>query len=67
MIAKIPGWLNFFLVWLFYYLIMEGLKWWTGFQVDDNYIKFSTCVYAGAYLAKWRFYPKGVDLDGRFW
>jgi hypothetical protein len=72
-IKSIPGWLNFFLLWAFYYTTMWGIGKIFGAKFDLWYLGLITAVYAGSYLAKWA-HIFHVDKDGkvikdswRFW
>jgi hypothetical protein len=63
MIKRLPGWLNYLLLWLVYFAVGVGFDALCGFHTDKRFIGGFTALYAGAYLAKWRF-----DKDEwRFW
>ena len=68
MISKIPGWLNFLILWVFYVLISIGVvcfwRFITGVVPGTaEVIVIMSAVYAGGYLAKWRYQGGGW----RFW
>jgi len=58
MIKSLPGWLNFFLLWIFYSVLFGGiyllLKWLFKFDQVLSIMVIMSAFYAGAYLAKWR-------------
>jgi len=60
MIKRVPGWLNYLLLWAFYFAVGILLDFICGFHTDKRFIGFFTATYAGGYLAKWRF----CDGDG---
>lgn len=63
MIKQIPGWANFLLLWLFYFLVSWGVSALCRWQADLRFIGFITAMFCGAYLAKWRF----MNGEWRFW
>ena len=68
MIKEVPGWLNFFILWVVYSGLTIGLdalfvKAKKKQQMDWLFDVFVASVYCGAYLAKWRFY----ENSWRFW
>jgi hypothetical protein len=63
MIKSIPGWINFFLLWLFYFGVMWFIGWLFKAHYDLWYLGLITAVYSGSYLAKWRF----DNGEWRFW
>ena len=52
MIKRLPGWLNFILLWVFYFGIGLLLDLICGWHTDKRFIGFFTAFYAGGYLAK---------------
>ena len=68
MIDRLPGWLNFLVLWLFYVLLSLGLiLLWCYFvgkaPLLSEFVLLMSAVYAGGYLAKWRYQGGGW----RFW
>lgn len=56
MIKSFPGWLNFIVLWALYSILGVGLS----FLYEGWRLALILCaVYAGGYLAKWRFYDGG--------
>jgi hypothetical protein len=69
MINKIPGWLNFLILWMFYLVLSTAviLLWhfFVGkFPELSEYVLLMTAIYAGGYLSKWREKQGG---GWRFW
>ena len=62
MIKRLPGWLNYLFLWVFYFLVGILLDLICGFHTDKRFIGFFTAFFAGGYLAKWRF----MDGEWRF-
>jgi hypothetical protein len=62
MIRRLPGWLNFILLFAVYYALGLLLDLVTGFHADKRFIGLFCAFWAGAYLAKWRF----MDNEWRF-
>jgi len=56
MIKSIPGWANYVILWGLYFIIAFLLS--LAFDGWRLALVIST-VYAGGYLAKWRFYDEG--------
>ncbi len=63
MIRRLPGWLNFLLLWTFYFAVGWLMDLVCGWHTDRRFIGFYAAVFCGAYLAKWRF----SDGEWRFW
>jgi len=63
MIKCLPGWLNFILLFAFYFCIGVLLDCICGWHTDKRFIGFFTAFYAGGYLAKWRFYNGGWHFN----
>ena len=63
MIRRLPGWANFLLLWLLYFLVAWGMDALCGWHTDKRFIGFITAIFCGGYLAKWRF----TDNEWRFW
>ena len=59
MIKEFPGWLNFYLLSIAYALVVIFLRWLLKSQCEDWFLAILIFNYAGAYLAKWRFYDGG--------
>ena len=59
MIKQLPGWLNFFILATAYAVIVVFLRWLFKSQCEDWFLGIIVFTYAGAYLAKWRFYNNG--------
>ena len=57
MIKRLPGWLNFIILWALYFLVF----WLLSLAIKDtlSLVLCASAVYAGGYLAKWRFYDDG--------
>ena len=64
MIRSLPGWLNYILLFAFYFALGLLLDLVTGFHADKRFIALFCAFWAGAYLAKWR-YTEGEGW--RFW
>ncbi len=64
MIKNLPGWLNFLILWAFYFLVGILFDLVCGFHTDRRFIGAFTAFYCGGYLAKWRFYE---GQGWRFW
>jgi hypothetical protein len=67
-----PGWINYFALFLFYFLVGLGLDWIGGFYCDKRFIAMFSAIYAGGYLAKWQWtektLPDGTKVtEHRFW
>lgn len=56
MIKSLPGWINFLMLWAAYFVAV-----WLLSLVFDGWrlALVMSAVYAGGYLAKWRFYEDG--------
>jgi len=73
MIKQLPGWLNFILLWVFYFGVGILLDLICGWHTDKRFIGFFTAFYAGGYLAKYRAFEAQITPDGkidtkwRFW
>ena len=66
MIKRIPGWLNYLILWLVYFGLGLFLRWVSGLEADTAYIALFTAFYCGAYLSKWA-YNANNDNEWRFW
>ena len=68
MLRRVPGWINYFLLWAFYSVLFVGIYYllrWAGVEMSDiGVIVVMSAIYSGAYLAKWR-YTEGKGW--RFW
>ncbi len=62
MIKELPGWLNFFILATAYAVIILFLRWITKSVCEDWFLVIIVTTYAGAYLAKWRFYDGGWHI-----
>jgi len=73
MIKCLPGWLNFILLFAFYFCIGVLLDCICGWHTDKRFIGFMCAFYSGGYLAKYRAYKSKLLPDGtiettyRFW
>jgi hypothetical protein len=63
MIKQLPGWANYLALWAFYMLISWLMCLVTGWKADWRLLAFITAVYAGGYLAKWRFHDGGWHFN----
>jgi len=59
MIDRLPGWLNFIILWLFYFIVTSGvLLLWRlllgRYPEPFEQAMIISMFYAGGYLAKWR-------------
>jgi len=59
MIKELPGWLNFFILSTAYAVLIVFLRWLFGSVAEDWFLGIVVFTFAGAYLAKWRFYGSG--------
>lgn len=56
MIKQLPGWANYFLLFGIYSGLGFLLRWMSGSKCETWFVLLMMAVYAGGYLAKWRFY-----------
>lgn len=63
MIKGLPGWANFFILAFVYATALVFLRWLFKSQAENWFLGIVVFTYAGAYLAKWRFYDGGW----KFW
>jgi len=73
MISKLPGWLNFVILWVIYCFFIFGSMWFYQFMarllfpyfgMGAFFIPAVAALFAGAYLSKWRERQGG---GWRFW
>lgn len=63
MIKGLPGWINFFVLSVAYGVVVVLLRWMLGSVCEDWFLAVIVFTYAGAYLAKWRFYNGGWHFN----
>ena len=64
MIKSLPGWINFLLLSVGYAIVVFLLRWFLKSQCEDWFLVIMVTIYAGGYLAKWRYYKDG---SLKFW
>lgn len=66
MIERIPGWLNFLLLFVFYVFLIDGvlLFWEFSISLIGRRATIACLIFAGGYLSKWREKQGG---GWRFW
>jgi len=63
MIKGIPGWLNFIILSVFYYVLLSLLRYYLHADCDRWFLVMVCMFYAGGYLSKW----KNDGGGWRFW
>lgn len=63
MIKQLPGWINFLLLSVVYAIVVLLLRWMLKSQCEDWFLAVMVFMYAGAYLAKWRYH----NGEWHFW
>lgn len=60
MIKRLPGWLNFLILFAGYVILAEALNFvfFKG-RIDHRFVALVCSFFCGGYLAKWRFFDNG--------